>query len=121
MAIVSEMRTIRNQTDLVRHQFLCALHEIVGRPTFRPAPLEPLGVGAYWAFRGQHAFLRVIDAEGRVDVADPNWLRRINQYAEAALLARPTDEDEASSLRTAMWAPGHTRQHQEPVGMGAAT
>lgn len=95
MAIVSEMRTIRNQTDLVRHQFLCALHETAGRPTFRPAPIEPLGVGAYWAFRGEHAFLRVIDAEGRVDVADPNWLRRINQYAEAALLAGPTDEDEA--------------------------
>lgn len=96
MAIVSEMRTIRNQTDLVRHQFLCALHETVGRPTFRPAPIEPLGVGAYWAFRGQHAFLRVIDAEGRVDeTADGEWLRRINQYAEAALLAGPTDEDVA--------------------------
>jgi hypothetical protein len=94
MATVSEMRTLRRQTDLVRQQFLSALHETVGRPTFRPAAAEPLGVGVSWAFRGVPAFLRVINPDGRVvSSVDPDWLRQINQHAEAAFLAGPNDDD----------------------------
>jgi hypothetical protein len=94
MATVSEMRTIRRQTDLVRQQFLLALHETVGRPTFRPLASDPLGVGVNWAFRGVHAFYRVIGADGRiVESVDPDWLRQLNQHAEAALLAGPGDEE----------------------------
>lgn len=96
MAPLSEMRTIRRHNDLVRHQFLVALHETVGRPTFRPAQLNPLGVGVNWAFRGVHAFFRVVDLDGReVDSVDPQWVRQINQHAEAELLAGPADEDMA--------------------------
>lgn len=94
MAVVSQMRTLRRQTDLVRHQFLVALHETVGRPTFRPKEIDPLGIGANWAFRGVHAFMRVLDPDGRVVTSvDPVWLRSVNQYAEAMLLAGPADED----------------------------
>lgn len=96
MAPLSEMRTIRRHNDLVRHQFLVALHETVGRPMFRPAQLNPLGIGANWAFRGVHAFFRVVDPDGRlVDSVDPQWVRQINQHAEAELLAGPADEDMA--------------------------
>ncbi|MDF2582199.1 MAG: hypothetical protein K0R33_842, partial [Mycobacterium sp.] len=94
MATVSEMRTIRRQADLVRQQFLLALHETVGRPTFRPAAADALGVGVNWAFRGVHAFYRVVGADGRiVGSVDPDWLRQLNQHAEAALLAGPGDEE----------------------------
>jgi hypothetical protein len=114
MATVSEMRTLRRQTDLVRHQFLFALHETVGRPTFRPVAPEPLGVGVNWAFRGVHAFLRVVDADGRVVTSvDPGWLRQINQHAEAALLAGPVDEEMASLVEGGYVDP---RAHETAAG-----
>ncbi|GGD76920.1 hypothetical protein [Microbacterium murale] len=94
MATVSQMRTLRRQNDLVRQQLLVALHETVGRPTFRPKKTNPLGIGVSWAFRGKHAFLRALDQTGRVvSSVDPVWLRHINQYAETEMLAGPADED----------------------------
>jgi hypothetical protein len=94
MAPLSQMRTIRRHNDLVRHQFLVALHETVGRPTFRPAQPNPLGIGVSWVFRGVQAFFRVVDSDGRVvDSVDPQWVRQINQHAEAEVLAGPADED----------------------------
>ncbi|WP_139230976.1 hypothetical protein [Microbacterium sp. cf046] len=114
MATVSEMRTLRCQTDLVRQQFLSALHETVGRPTFRPPAVEPLGVGFNWAFRGVHAFLRVIDSDGRVVPSiDPIWLRQINQHAEAAMLAGPADEDLAILAGDGY---KHPRAHETDAG-----
>jgi hypothetical protein len=114
MATVSEMRTLRRQTDLVRHQFLFALHETVGRPTFCPVAPDPVGVGVNWAFRGVHAFLRVVDADGRVVASvDPGWLRQINQHAEAALLAGPADEEMASLVEDDYVDP---RAHETAAG-----
>ena len=94
MAPISQMRTLRGGRELVRHQVLTALHELVGRPTFRPSQPEALGLGADWAFRGVQSHLRVIGGDRAVvaDVDGP-WLRHANQYFEAEVLAGPWDED----------------------------
>lgn len=99
MAPVSAMRTLRGGREPIRHQLLVALHESVGRPAFRPTPPQMLGLGASWAVQGVQASMRVLDSEGSiVDNADPAWLRHVNQYTEACMLAGPPDE-EVPSLR----------------------
>ncbi len=52
MATVSFFRTLRGGRHLLRHQMLNAMHETFGRPTFRPAAPEPLGLDAAVAFTG---------------------------------------------------------------------
>jgi hypothetical protein len=93
MASVSHMRTLRRQTDLVRHQLLVAMHEMVGRPTFRPRPLEVLGLGASWAFRGIRGQLRVLGPDGTVQDVDAGWIRHATQHLEKRTLAGPGDND----------------------------
>jgi hypothetical protein len=94
MAPIAMGRTIRKQSDLVRHQLLTALHETIGRPTFRPAPTQILGIGVHWAFIGTEGFMTVVDTDGRVlNSVDPNWTRRLNQYCEFSLMAGPTDAE----------------------------
>jgi len=94
MAPIAMGRTIRKQTDLVRHQLLTALHETIGRPTFRPAPLQILGLGVHWSFIGIEGFMTVVDPDGRVvQTVEPNWTRRLNQYCEFSLMAGPADAE----------------------------
>ncbi|MCS5735096.1 hypothetical protein [Herbiconiux daphne] len=94
MAPIALGRTIRKQSDLVRHQLLTSLHEMIGRPTFRPTPLQTLGIGVHWSFIGTEGFMTVVDADGRiVKSVDPNWTRRLNQYCEFSLMAGPTDAE----------------------------
>ncbi|KQO09880.1 hypothetical protein ASF06_06415 [Agreia sp. Leaf244] len=94
MAPIAMGRTIRKQSDLVRHQLLTALHETIGRPTFRPAPLQMLGLGVHWSFTGIEGFMTVVDPDGRVvKSVDPNWTRQLNQYCEFALMAGPADAE----------------------------
>lgn len=94
MAPISQMQTFRGHGSLLRHQFLVALHETVGRPTFRPPEPQVIGVGVHWAFAGVQAFIRPIDPNGRVITsADGAWLRHLNQHAEAALLAGPAPDE----------------------------
>ena len=50
MASISHSRTFCSGTIRLRHQFLEAMHLSFGRPAFRPAPPQPLGMGAA-AFR----------------------------------------------------------------------
>jgi len=66
MAPISQMQTFRSHSSLLRHQFLVALHETVGRPTFRPTQPQVIGIGVYWAFAGVQAFFKVLDPTGRV-------------------------------------------------------
>ncbi|KRD42774.1 hypothetical protein ASE38_00260 [Cellulomonas sp. Root930] len=93
MAPISSVRTIRRHSDLVRHQILVALHETVGRPAFRPAQLQVLGLGVSWAFRGVEAHLQVRGPDDAVLDVDKGWLRHANQYFEALQLAGPGDDD----------------------------
>ena len=93
MAPISQLRTLRSQGDLVRHQLLVAMHEMVGRPAFRPSPPEVLGVGVHWAFRGIKAQVRVLDASGQIQDVDPSWLRHASQFFEAQILAGPGDHE----------------------------
>lgn len=92
MAPIAMGRTLRKQSDLVRHQLLVALHETIGRPAFRPAMPRVLGIGVHWAFGGTEGFMTAVDAHGnKLDAVDPNWHRRLNQYAEFELMAGPAD------------------------------
>ncbi|MET9617518.1 hypothetical protein [Kitasatospora indigofera] len=98
MVSISRCITLRSHRDLLRHQFLCAMHETFGRPAFRPAAPEPLGVGVSWAFSGQRISMQVHDPSGRsVDSSEipggPDLLRKINQFTEFMVLAGPKDED----------------------------
>lgn len=93
MAPISQLRTLRSQGDLVRHQLLVAMHEMVGRPAFRPSPPEVLGVGVHWAFRGVKAQVRVLDPSGQIQDVDPSWLRQASQFFEAQVLAGPGDHE----------------------------
>ena len=99
MAPISQMQTFRGHSSLLRHQFLVALHETVGRPTFRPPEPQVIGVGVHWAFTGVQAFTKVVDPNGRVlQSVDGAWLRHLNQYGEAALLAGPMPDELPSLL-----------------------
>ena len=94
MAPISQMQTFRSHSSLLRHQFLVALHETVGRPTFRPTQPQVIGIGVHWAFAGVQAFFKVLDPTGRViQSVDGAWLRHLNQYGEAAVLAGPMPEE----------------------------
>lgn len=108
MAPISNCRTLRSSRVLLRHQFLEAMHETVGRPAFRPRRPEVLGLGVHWAFIGEQVQLRVYDQSGRVnednDAELRRWLRHANQYAQASLLAGPADED-VEELRAHGYAP----------------
>ena len=101
------MRTLRGGNALLRHQMLTAMHETFGRPAFRSVPAEVLGLGVWWAMRGEPGHFRV---HGPVDVLEGQkeklgtWLRRANQYAETRVLAGPADE-EVESLRTLGYRP----------------
>ncbi len=70
MAPVSLCRTLLSRGDLVKHQIKTAFHEQVGRPTFRPKPIEVLGRGVGWAFTGAEVPLRVSGPEGILTDAD---------------------------------------------------
>lgn len=94
MAPISLMQTFRCHSSLLRHQFVVALHETVGRPTFRPPEPQVVGIGAYWAFAGVQAFFKVLDPNERlIQSIDGAWLRHLNQYGEAALLAGPMPDE----------------------------
>jgi hypothetical protein len=102
MAEVSHCRTLRARRVLLRHQILTAMHEMFGRPTFRPERPEPLGVGVHWAFRGEQHELHLhgpdrVVAEARA-VLPPEILCRLMQWAEGQFLAGPRD-DEVEKLR----------------------
>ena len=92
MAPIAMGRTIRHRPDLVRHQLLVALHELVGRPAFRPPLPRVLGIGVHWAFRGLEGFMAIVDAHDvPLPSVDLNWHRRLNQYCEFELIAGPAD------------------------------
>lgn len=94
MATIAMGRTLRTQTDLVRHQLLLALHETIEKPAFRPSTPQVLGIGVHWAFRGTEGFMTVVDGDGLVlESVNPNWHRRLNQYCEFALIAGPSDAE----------------------------
>jgi hypothetical protein len=58
MASISHCRTLCSDRILLRHQFLEAMHLSFGRPTFRPTPPQPLGIGCGWAFAGRRLQLQ---------------------------------------------------------------
>jgi hypothetical protein len=90
MAPISQMQTFRAHNMLLRHQFLVALHETVGRPTFRPREIEVIGIGMHWAFTGAQVMFKVVGADGQtISSVGGAWLRQLNQHAEAAMLAGP--------------------------------
>lgn len=93
VAPISLMQTIRSQPVLMRHQFLAALHETLGRPAFRPPRPKVLGVGVHWAFSGVQAFFKVVNDEGQVIDVDRTRLRHLNEYAEAAVFTGPLPDD----------------------------
>lgn len=93
VAPISLMQTIRAQPVLMRHQFLAALHETLGRPAFRPPRPKVLGVGVHWAFSGVQAFFKVVNDEGQVIDVDRTRLRHLNEYAEAAVFTGPLPDD----------------------------
>lgn len=92
MAPIAMGRTIRHRPDLVRHQLLVALHELIGRPAFRPPSPRVLGIGVHWAFRGIEGFMTVVNANDVPWTAlERNWHRRLNQHCEFELIAGPAD------------------------------
>lgn len=103
MISVSRFSALRARHVLVRHQFLQAMHECFGRPTFRPTPPRVLGTGALWASRGVEVPLELRNAEGhRVDPdvlqGGARFVRMANQFSEFKILAGPQD-DEVPDLR----------------------
>ncbi|MFE7037036.1 hypothetical protein ACFU9Y_42765 [Streptomyces sp. NPDC057621] len=108
MASVSHCRTLRSHGVLLRHQLLHAMHVSFGRPTFRPAAPEPLGVGVAWSFHGERASMDLFDSSGRVDPSSvpglQSWLRRVNQVVEFQVLAGPADS-EVEELRRLGYRP----------------
>ncbi|UWX97355.1 hypothetical protein N2K95_01255 [Arthrobacter zhaoxinii] len=113
MAPVSLMQTFRAHNVLLRHQFLVALHETVGRPTFRPANPEVIGIGVHWAMVGSQAFYKVLGADNQViSSVSGAWLRHLNQYAEAAVLAGP-NPGELPGLLNAGYLMPRTLENQE--------
>jgi hypothetical protein len=97
MASISHCRTLCSDRILLRHQFLEAMHLSFGRPTFRPTPPQPLGIGCGWAFAGRRLQLQLHTPSGPVDTASrpdmTDFLRRAAQFTEHQLLAGPQDAD----------------------------
>lgn len=108
MATVSHCRTLRDRRDLVKHQMKTVLHQQIGRPTFRPAPIEVLGRGIGWAIAGVEIPLRISGPDGILTDADvpglSSWIRLASQYGEFHFLAGPKDE-EIEDLRRAGYRP----------------
>ncbi len=113
MAPISFCRTIRRRRDLVKHQIKTAFHEQVGRPAFRPAPIEVLGRGVGWAMAGAEIPLRVSGPAGVMTETDmpglSAWLRLASQYGEYNFLAGPRDED-IEELRNRGYRPEATEE-----------
>lgn len=115
MAPISFFRTLRGGRVLMRHQLLTAMHETFGRPTFRPAPPEALGLGVAWAFTGEERFATVRDRVANRDLteADLPGVRRMqreaNQLKEIMTIAGPAD-DEVETLRANGYRPESTEE-----------
>jgi hypothetical protein len=113
MASISYCRTIRSSRDLLRHQFLAAMHETFGKPFFRPKPPTVFGTGVFWTFLGGQAPLRlrnkndgaVVDISTDADMQ--KRLRHMMQWAEIEFLAGPKD-DQIEQLRRNGYRPEHT-------------
>lgn len=92
IATLAYCRTIRAWSVLVRHQMLNALHDLVGRPAFRPVPPEPLGVGIIWAYLGKQAAPGIYNADGHP--VDPDavlpggrsMIRKMAQWGDLEML-----------------------------------
>jgi hypothetical protein len=114
MGSISHLRTLRSRHELLRHQLLTVMHEVFGRPTFRPEYVEPLGVGVYWAFEGEHRRLTVHGSQGILDAVEaalaPGALCRATQWAELQFLAGPRDEDVAKLRERYAYRPETTEQ-----------
>ncbi|WP_328512919.1 hypothetical protein OHB25_59035 [Streptomyces mirabilis] len=97
MASISHCRTLCSGRILLRHQLLEAMHLSFGRPTFRPAPPQPLGIGLGWALAGTRLLPQLRGPSGPIDPASRPWaadfLRKAGQFTEYQLLAGPQDAD----------------------------
>lgn len=104
MASVSYFRTFRCGQQLIRHQMLNAMHETFGRPTFKPAAPEPLGLGAVFAFTGAEGLMTVRDSGTGAETTEAKLpgvgalRRKYAQLGETLLIAGPAD-DEVALLR----------------------
>jgi hypothetical protein len=87
------------------------MHVHFGRPTFRPPPPEPLGVGAFWAMLGRQVPIKLNGPDGPVDPTTlpggPGLLRQMAQVAEVQFLAGARD-DELDGLRKRGYKPEAT-------------
>jgi|1185.fasta_scaffold29469_2 hypothetical protein len=101
MATVSFFRTLRGGRQLMRHQMLNAMHEAFGRPTFRPAAPNPLGLGAGFAFTGQEGLMTVRDSDTGEETSEERLpgvgalRRKCAQLGETLLIAGPADGEMA--------------------------
>lgn len=97
MIRASKCRTLRARKDLLRSQMLNAMHEQFERPTFRPAPIAPFGVGVHFAFQGLQFNLDLLGSPEIVSRArrtfSPAVLCRMTQWAETQFLSGPRDAD----------------------------
>lgn len=112
---LSYYRTLGSRRKLMRHQFLAAMHRHFGRPAFKPSPPEPLGVGLFWAFFGQHVPLKAGPPDGpdlSNDTRVRPLLRQIAQWAEIQFLAGPSDAT-AELLRDKGYWPERAREAAE--------
>lgn len=108
VASISHFRTIRWRRDLLRNQLLVAMHEQFGRPTFRPATLDPLGLGVHWAFQGVEGIFEVHDSAGdRIELEQfpPEMRIRATQGFECQVLAGPADGEERTMREQYGWRP----------------
>lgn len=115
MADISFFRTLRGGQVLLRHQMLNAMHETFGRPTFRPAAPEALGLGVSWAFTGKQAFMRVVEEASGIEPSEATFpgvsqlRRQMSQLAETMIVAGPAD-DEVEALRANGYRPEVTEE-----------
>ncbi|MDJ0362770.1 hypothetical protein [Rhodococcus sp. H29-C3] len=103
VASLSYMRTLRAPQVLIEHQLRTAMHVQLGRPTFRPSPIDVLGHGAHWAFRGEAGGF-TFSAPEAGPLIPPSTLTEINQWAEFRLFAGPRD-DQIAPLRAEGYNP----------------
>lgn len=115
MASISYFRTVRGGRVLFRHQMLTAMHELFGRPAFRPTPPDVLGLGANWAFAGEEQFIDIRDGAGDRTATEADrpgvgrMRREANQLRETMAIAGPAD-DEVELLRAHGYRPESTTQ-----------
>ena len=102
MGRVSHFRTLRYRRALLREQLVGAMHEHFGRPMFRPAPSDALGLGVHWAFLGTESMMRTYSTETGApilsDVVTNEVMCRWNQWTQIHVLAGPPDS-EVSRMR----------------------